>query len=373
MPQSRSLFVHGLGLTLRRFPVVLWAFTFNFVYAAITTARLSSAIGSLTDTSLAARPLDHGFDLSILAALGFKIYQGPGLRPSFASSIVLYGVTYFLLVPGALLCYQTGAPARLSTLLQAGLLHFWRFVRITILTLLTMGVVLGVLLALWSKVANRIDSTLVGRPAFLAELSGYLVIALIAAVLRLYFDLVEVYTVQLGLHRRPNGKPDRRVRKTLGPALRALGHHFGRAYLTFLLLAALGFAAVIVTARISMHSLAQPRVWPLFLLSQAGLFLMLFTRFWQRGAETVLSLDHPIIEKPIQRTTFVPAEPVYSQPPPPPVPFAPPIPHPPTATVPASLIDPIPAPEPPTPSLAEPDPAVYHHDVAPRSDPDSPV
>ncbi len=43
-----------------------------------------------------------------------------------------------------------------------------------------------------------------------------------------------------------------------------------------------------------MHMLAQPRVWPTFLLAQLGLFLMLFTRFWQRGAETSLALQNPI-------------------------------------------------------------------------------
>src|SRR5207248_10237602 len=63
----------------------------------------------------------------------------------------------------------------------------------------------------------------------------------------------------------------------------------------------LGFAAVILTARISMHMLAQPRVWPTFLLAQLGLFLMLFTRFWQRAAETSLSLQNPIPSPALDR------------------------------------------------------------------------
>ena len=350
MTQHRSLFIHGLGLTLRRFPALLWAFAFNFVYSAITTARVSSAIGVVTNTSLAAGPIAHGFDLGTVGGLFLKLNEGPGLTPGISASVLLYFATYFLIVPGTLFCYQTGAPARLSGLLQVGLLHFWRFVRISVLTMVVMGIVLGLLVAIWSKVSDRIDATIVGRPAFLLEAAGLLVIMLVAAVMRLYFDLVEVYTIQLGLHLRPSGKPDRRVRRTLLPAFRALRQNFSRAYLVFVFLSILGFAAVVVTGRIAMHSLAQPRVWPMFLLTQAGLFLLLLTRFWQRGAETTLALTYPIIERPISRTTFVPreqaAQAIHVDPP-----------H-------HTSHDPIPDPEPAVPSLAEPDPAVFHHDVS---------
>jgi hypothetical protein len=339
-PRHRSLLVHGLRLTLRRFPALLWAFVFNLFYAAITTVRIAGSIGAVTNTSLAAKSLNHGFDLGTIGFLATKLTEGTGLSPSFGTPVILYLATYFLLVPGTLLCYQTDTPARLSTLLQAGLLHFWRFVRILILSLIVMGVILGLLAVIYSKYSDYLDEHVVGRPGFLLNLAGILVFALVAAVLRLYFDLVEVYTVQLGLQLLSNGKPDRRVRKTLLPALRALRHNFLRAYETFILLAAFGLAAIIGTSYIAMHTLAQPRSWPIFVLTQAGLFLMLLTRFWQRGAETTLSLNHPILEeKPLPRASF--------NPPPPPV-YDPPLP-------PGDLI---PAPKPVEPPLGESHPLV---------------
>jgi hypothetical protein len=354
MNENRSLLFHGLGLTLRRLPALLWAFAFNFIYSAMTTAHIASAIGTVTDTSLAAQPLKHGFDLGSLAALNLRLAEGPGVSPLTGVSILLYLTTYFLLVPGTLLCYQTGVPARLSTLLQAGLMHFWRFVRITILTGIVMALILGPLAVLYTKLSSYIDEKIVGRPGLLYELAAMIVIALIAASLRHYFDLVEVYTVQLGLQLRSNGKPDRRVRKTLGPAFRALRHNFGRAYLSFVLLSASGLLAVFVTARISLHSLAQARVWPMFLLAQSGLFMMLLTRFWQRGAETTLSLDFPIFEAPIVRTTFAPREPSRAS-------FIAPAPITPV-NVPTHEHEPaqISDPDPITPSLSEPDPGIYH-------------
>ncbi|WP_263381772.1 hypothetical protein [Granulicella arctica] len=364
MNENRSLLFHGLGLTLRRLPALLWAFLFNFVFSALTVAHIAGSIGKITDTSLAAEPLRHGFDLGTMILLSFKLNEGTGLSPNSGVSILLYLATYFLIVPGTLLCYQTGIPARLSTILQAGLMHFWRFVRITVLAGLVMALILGPLFAIYSRYSAYVDDHIVGRPGVIYELLALVAIALVAAILRLYFDLVEVYTVQLGLQLLASGKPDRRVRKTLLPALRALRRNFGRSYLTFLFLSFLGFGAMGLAARFSIHSLAQPRVWPTFLITQAGLFLMLLTRFWQRGAETTLSLDYPILEAPIGRTraTFVPNEPApVSTISAAPIPFT----H-------AHVTDPIPQPEPSTPSLPEPDPAIYHHNPGSTPEPVDP-
>ena len=63
------------------------------------------------------------------------------------ASIPAYLLIYFFLVPGTIFCYLTATRARLSTLLRQGLLHFWRFVRITLLTLLVAIIVLGPLVA----------------------------------------------------------------------------------------------------------------------------------------------------------------------------------------------------------------------------------
>jgi hypothetical protein len=244
-------------------------------------------------------------------------------------------------------------PARLSTLLHQGLLHFWRFVRITLLTLLALAVILGPLFLLQGRWADYVDEHTVGRSAFLQVLAGNLVILLVASVLRLYFDLVEVYTVQLGLPPR-NGvfgepsKPDRRVFHALAPAAKTLLANFTQAWPAFLFLMLLGFTAVILTGRTAIHTLAQPRVWPAVLLAQLGLFLMLFTRFWQRGVETALALQNPIaareIERPIetqQATNFPRADDTHNGTP-----------------------EPIADPEPASPSLDGPDPGVFHHDPA---------
>ena len=363
MLERRNIFLHGLFLTVRRLPAVLWAYVFNLVLALVFTVRLHSQFSSIMDHSLAAQRLVGGFDLGTAAEAVLRLQDGPsGSTTGSFSSIPLYLLLYFLLIPGTLFCYQTKTPARLSTLLHQGLLHFWRFVRITLITILISALILGPLVFLQSKWAEHVDRHAVGRHAFFATLIGYILIFLVASILRLYFDLVEVYTVQLGQHLRHNRKPDRRVRRALAPAWRTLRANFSQAWPIFLFLTLLGAAAVILTARTSMHMLAQPRVWPTVVLAQLGLFLLLFTRFWQRGAETSLALQNPLF-----RPSTLPILPVVGKVNPISNPMAPlhPIPteiptH--ETPQPSQSLDPIPNPEPAPPSLDEPDPGVFHHD-----------
>ena len=370
MFERRNIFIHGLSLTLRRFPALMWTYIFNLALAFLFSIGLNHQLSSLLNHSLAAQRLSSGFDLGAIGETYQHLHEGPATDAGAISnhaSIPLYLIIYFLLVPGTLFCYQTNACARLSTLLQQGLLYFWRFVRITLLTLLISGLILGPLLFLQSKWADYVDDHSVGLHAFLATLVGNIVLFLVASILRLYFDLVEVYTVQLGQHLRPNifgkhDKPDRRIRRTLAPAWRTLRANFSQAWPIFLFLTIVGFAAVIITARTSMHMLAQPRVWPTFLLAQLGLFLMLFTRFWQRGVETSLALQNPIPSPSLPpilpiAATVNPVDPLHPTHPIQPAPELTPN-HPIKPTTKEPISDPEPAP----PSLDEPDPGVFHHE-----------
>jgi hypothetical protein len=298
MPMRRSLLAGGLTLTLRNWPALVWTYVFNLGLALLFSLPLHGQISAVTANSFASQRLSAGFDLGVVGDVIRKLHEGPGSSaPVSFLSTPIYLVLYFLIVPGTLFCYQTGVPARLSTLMQTGLMYFWRFVRITLVSFVVFGIVLGVLIAIQNHWATHVDDTSVGRSAWLHEMAGVVVIGLVAAFLRVYFDLVEVYTVQMGMLAPVPGLKanfNRRVRRVLLPAWRAYRANFLRAYFSFVLLTVLGMSAVVVTARLAMHSLGQPRTWPLFVLTQIGLFLMLFTRFWQRGAETIVAQDNPL-------------------------------------------------------------------------------
>jgi len=294
MTQQRNLLIGGLRLTLQSWPALIWTYALNIGLAIFFTFPLRAQIAAITVHSLASQRLTGAFDLGTLGGVISKLSDGPG--PAVGAtyfSIPIYFVLYFLLVPGVLVSYQTGSSAQLFPLVQSGFAYFWRFVRLTLVTLAIAGPILAGLKILQNLWSAHLDKNILGRPGFLLGLAGLVVVLLAAALLRVYFDLMQVYTVQLGL-KAEGGKAGRQIRRAFKPAWKALFGNFFRTYLTFLLLAVVGFAAVFITARMAMHSMAQPRVWPMFLLAQIGLFVSLLTRFWQRGAETILVLDNPI-------------------------------------------------------------------------------
>ena len=371
MTLRRSILWNGLRLVLKAPGALLWTFTLNLGLALLFSLRLHAQLAAILDHSLAAERLNSAFDLGTLFEAIHRLnYMAPSAGGTSYVGLPLYMLGYFVLVPGALFCYRSGAPSRLSILASSGLSYFWRFVRITVLTGIVAGAVLVPLILEESSRSAHIAEDFVGNEALERQLPGAVAIFLIAALLRLYFDLVEVYTVQLGDQLREDGQPDRRIRRVLLPALRALWHNLGRAYLSFLTLTLLGFAALIGTGYLGMQMLAQPRIWPTFLLAQAGLLAMMATRFWQRGAETIIALDYPLdfadsIDAEPKRMlrivqeyepVITPAEPVIE-----------------LAEPRHFSGDAQSDPEPAPPSLAQPDPAVFHHEVPPQPLPTPPV
>jgi hypothetical protein len=293
--ERRSILFGGLRMVWQHPGAVVWTYLFNLMIALVFSLPLHARLASVLDHSIAAQGLNAAFDLGTLGAVAHKLgYRVPSSGATIYSGLPIYFAWYFVLVPGALFSYRNGSPQRLSTLISSGLGFFWRFVRITLLTVLLSAPVLGPLFALQGAWANHVDEHVVGVSAMYHDLAGWLVIALIAAVLRVYFDLVEVYTVQLDGRYLDNGKPDRRVRKVLIPAAKTLWANFWRVYGVFWYTTLKGLIALAIVGYIAVESLAQPRVWPSFLLLQAGFFLTIFTRYWMRAAETALAGQYPL-------------------------------------------------------------------------------
>lgn len=371
MLERRPILLNGLRLTLSRPGALLWTYAINLSLALLFSLRVHARFSALLNHSLASQRLTSGFDLGTLipALLHLSNHTAAGGVADYAG-VPLYVVVYFILVPGTLFSYITGAPARLSVLAGEGIAFFWRFVRITLLTVLISALLLVPLVLAEGAWSRWLSESRTGTEVYFLRLAGIAIIALVACLLRLYFDLVEVYTVQLGQWTLPSGRADRRVLRTLKPAFRTLRRNFGRAYFTFVLLAAGSLAIMLFLTRIAVHMLAQPRAWPMFLLAQTGLFLMLAARFWQRGAETILAQDYPVLLPATVETTQVasaePAlnvmhEPLVEDPLPSAEPQVAPY-----GNDAYDFIDPLPDPEPISPSLPEADPGVFRRDPPER-------
>ena len=372
-PRSRSLLRCGLHLLVTHMGTVLWTYAASLIVALVFSLRLHSQLASLLNHSLAAQRLNAAFDLGTLASVVDRFNQNtPSAGASSSIAIFVYLGISFILVPGSLFCYQAHAPGRISTLVAQGLQFFWRFIRIAALTVIVSIVILGPLIVAQNAWSTHVDLHHTGYDAFLRNLPGILVIALVALLLRLYFDLVEVYTVQLANQPMPSGKPDHRVRKVLLPALKTLFANLLRTYSVFVFLTLLGVMALFFTGRVAGHMLAHPSVVPAFLIGQVGILVSMAARFWQRGAETILAQDNPLDTAMVYQAPFVldttqtyqprnlqPAETescrssnfqnshsAESQP----------------AFVSVAQPDALPGAEPISPSLDYPDPGIFHHE-----------
>lgn len=354
MPRSPML--HGLSLTIRNPRPLLWTYVFNASLAWLASTALRTQFSEITRSSLAAQRVIGGFDLGVVLEAAYRMNEGPhGSVKVSALSIPLSVLATLLFVPGTLLVYRTNARIGLGGLLQRGIESFWSFVRIIVVTLLIAIPVLGLASVVQAAWANFLDKHILGRPGFLLYLAGAFAVFLVGCLLRLYFDLVEVHTVALAETLKPNGRPDRRIRRTFKPAFQSMRAHFLSTYAGFVLLALLGGAAVYLLGFSALRHLGQERAWPTLVLAQLGLFLMLFTRFWQRAAETVLVQD--LFPPQVPSRVFVAAPRVVQTQ---------------QVSAPSPEPDPLPPPEPIAPSLETPDPGVFHHDVEAAPHPELP-
>src|SRR6202035_729082 len=102
MLERRNIFLHGLSLTLRRLPALLWAYLFNLTLALLFSISLNFQLSRLLNHSLAAQRLSSGFDLGSLSETYLHLHEGPmgdAGAVSGHASIPLFLIVYFLLVP----------------------------------------------------------------------------------------------------------------------------------------------------------------------------------------------------------------------------------------------------------------------------------
>ena len=289
METKRPLLLPGLYMALRHWRAVAWTYGLQLLLTVLFTFGVHHQISALLARSLVSTRLTSGFDVAILAEVFRSIRQPPyaGQQQWFLSSIV-FAVVNLILTPGVLYAYVTGERACLHRLQYQGFRYFWRFVRISLVAVILFTAVLSPLATLRTLISDHLDAAgVLGKPHFLAVLPMTLALLFAACLIRLYFDLVEVYAIRLGIDN------EYRVYKAYAPAWNTLRSRFAAPYLAFTLLTFTGIACIAAAAWLSIHRLAAPGSLGIFLLLQSGILLDLVTRFWQRAVEVRLVEDVP--------------------------------------------------------------------------------
>ena len=285
--------VQGFKLVLRNWPFVVWAYVLNLGFGLLAGVPLAVGLAPYLDHSLAAQKIAGTMDVTYLGELVMHLRESSffpiAMRTAGWLNLVQL-LLLFVLFAGTIFVYVSAEPPRLSVLLRGGVAYFWRFVRAALAAACVSTVVLGILLALRSLLLFRASAVYVERKMFLYSSISGAVVFLAALLVRLWWDLVEIYIVRNAID------GERRVRHALLPAAQLLFRYFFRTAGSFLLIGLIGLDALALCLFLWKLSPAH-QVWLAGLLAQLGLFLLLATRFWQRGMEAalVMSADPPIL------------------------------------------------------------------------------
>lgn len=291
------LLIGGLQLASRKWPCVVWIYLVNLTFALLAGIPFTTGLSRYLDHSLAAQQISGGLDAAYLrelaVLLGRDYSDRIAINSAFGLTLVEFAVL-LLLSAGTVYIYVTNRPAKLSVLLRGGSEYFWRFLGIFLSAAIFAGALLAAVLAGREAVLLHVAHLPTGRAVFFSTAAIGLVLLLVALLLRLGFDLVEVYAVCNGT------LGDHGLTGMFMSAIRLLGRKFFRAFGSFLLAAVLGIGALLACLFAWKDFVSANQVWAAFLISQLGLFLLLASRLWQRGIEITLVLAS--MEPPAART-----------------------------------------------------------------------
>lgn len=288
-----NLLLQGFQLGLRNWPCVVWTYAVNLLFAVLAGVPLASGLAPYLDHSLAARNIAGTIDTSYLRELEIQL-RGAGFFPMVIHTAVWLNVVQvlvlFVLFSGSVFIYVSAEPPRFSVMLRGGIAYFWRFVRAGIVAGFAATLIVGLLFGMRELLLDRVGNVYVERQFFIYSAVSAGLILLVALLVRLWWDLVEMYIVRNAMD------GERRILPALLPALRLLFRQFFRTFGSFLVAGLAGIVAFALCLFL-WRLLPAHQVWMACLLAQLGLFVLLAGRFWQRGVEAtlVMAADPPRI------------------------------------------------------------------------------
>jgi hypothetical protein len=194
--KDKGLVTAGLSLLWRRQGILCWVFAVNFICGALGTAPAALTLNRALHHSLAGQPLTKGFDLGMLNEL-FRLPDVGLMRSSTASYIFACLFFLFMLfVSGGILeTYRQDSSLTTGDFFAASGGFFWRFVRLMLFSLVPFTF-------LWSMypVVNKLadyvgDRVVADQVGFFIDLTGTIILALLALLIRLWFDVAKIRAV----------------------------------------------------------------------------------------------------------------------------------------------------------------------------------
>ena len=288
MSVNKGLLSSGLGMVLRNKRYIVWFYLLNLLLGLFGTFAFVNQAGRVLDHSLLSNRLLHGFSLGVLSEMFARPEFGPTMASRgpaiFFALVFMFATALFL--PGVFQGFASTYRLPREDFFRACGRNLWRYIRL----LLVAGIVMLIAtIALFSlhgllekKAAESTNELLLPEVQF----AGLVVIFLVMAVFRIWFDLAEADVVL---------SDQRAVRKSIGAGFRHTAQALGRLLGSYLV-ATIVAAIILVGGLLTWEKFISPEsVRGAFVVSQLTLLLLLIPRFWQRGVAVSYWRQHMIL------------------------------------------------------------------------------
>lgn len=272
-------FLTGAALVWRWQRLVWWMFAVTLIFGFLSTQGMVDRASRTLNHSLASRRLVDGWDVSALIELG-QLQNSPieFQGPAVIHFSIVFAIFILFVTGGILATYVRDEKPRTAPFFEASGHYFWRFVRLLIyfaIVLLPIAAIGAGVGALYDHID---DSSLSPFPAVYFFVGSSVMIVLLLAIVRLWFDMAEIIAV---------ADDERRMHKALRHAARVLWHNFFSLLWLHLRIAVVGLALFAIGLCVWLTLLSPQSIIIAFLLSQLMILVWISTRLWQRASEAL--------------------------------------------------------------------------------------
>jgi hypothetical protein len=300
MSKNPGLLSNGLGMVLRNKRYIVWFYLLNLLLGLFGTAAFSNQAGTILDHSLQSQRLLHGFSMGVLT----EMFARPEFGPTGASGgpaiffSLLFMVATALFLPGVFQGYASTYRLPREDFFRACGRNLWRYIRLLIVAGIVMGIatvaVFGIQGAIEKKAAESTNELLLPEVRY----GGLVLIFLVMAVFRIWFDLAEADVVL---------SDQRAVRKSMWTGLRHTFRSLVRLLASYVVTTIVAAIILVGGLWVWMKFVAPESVAGAFFVGQFTLLLLLLPRFWQRGVVVSYWKQHMMVP-------VVPIRPLEPQP-----------------------------------------------------------
>ncbi len=287
MSENKGLLSSGWGMVSRNKRYIFWFYVLNLKLAWFGASAFRTQAHAVLDHSLLSERLVHGFDAGVLIEMLARPEFGP--IPASGAPAMFFAFLFFFLMalflPGVLQGYASTYRLPREDFFRACGRNLWRFIRLMIVAGIVMGVVAGALFGLHGmlekKAAESTNELLLPE----VQLAGLIVIFLVMAAFRIWFDLAQTDVVL---------SDQRAVRKSIRAAFRHTWRNLGRLLASYVVTTIVAAIVLVAGIWVWMKFVPPDHVLRAFVVSQLTLLLLLIPRFWQRGVVVTYYLQNMV-------------------------------------------------------------------------------